>query len=215
MRAHRAAKKIIKRRSRTLTLDEFGHLLTAVPERHVLLVLTAVETRTRWGELIALRPRHADFLRHGDDRGDDRGAVEAKLPSGERMIVKPYPKDNEPRTFGVRPDRLDDVAEHIRRARHLPRRAAVQHRRRYADLAQHVPYPRVATSTPCRASPDPAVSAPAKQGSSVLAQGGSGSRSRSPNRSATTESVKAFDDVRSAMHRSQSDQSTAPTQRRV
>lgn len=63
MRAHRAAKKIIKRRSRTLTPDEFGHLLTAVPERHVLLVLTAIETRTRWGELIALRPRHVDFLR--------------------------------------------------------------------------------------------------------------------------------------------------------
>jgi hypothetical protein len=30
------------------------------------------------------------------------------------MIVKPYPKDIEPRTFGVRPEWVADVAEHIR-----------------------------------------------------------------------------------------------------
>ena len=30
------------------------------------------------------------------------------------MIIKPYPKDNESRTFGVRPAWLDEVAEHIR-----------------------------------------------------------------------------------------------------
>ena len=27
--------------------------------------------------------------------------------------MKPYPKDNEPRTFGVRQEWLDDVAEHV------------------------------------------------------------------------------------------------------
>ena len=30
------------------------------------------------------------------------------------MIIKPYPKDDEPRTFGVRPAWLKEVAEHIR-----------------------------------------------------------------------------------------------------
>ena len=30
------------------------------------------------------------------------------------MIIKPYPKDNESRTFGVRPAWLEEVAEHIR-----------------------------------------------------------------------------------------------------
>jgi site-specific recombinase XerD len=30
------------------------------------------------------------------------------------MIIKPYPKDDEPRTFGVRSAWLDKVAEHIR-----------------------------------------------------------------------------------------------------
>ena len=34
--------------------------------------------------------------------------------TGERMIIKPYPKDDEPRTFGVRPGWLEEVAEHIR-----------------------------------------------------------------------------------------------------
>ena len=34
--------------------------------------------------------------------------------TGERMIIKPYPKDDESRTFGVRSAWLDEVAEHIR-----------------------------------------------------------------------------------------------------
>ena len=33
------------------------------PSRYVALVLTDIETGLRWGELIALRPRHIDFLR--------------------------------------------------------------------------------------------------------------------------------------------------------
>jgi hypothetical protein len=35
-------------------------------------------------------------------------------PTGERHVVKLYPTDNEPRTFGVRGDWLDAVAEHIK-----------------------------------------------------------------------------------------------------
>ncbi len=30
------------------------------------------------------------------------------------MVVKPYPEDNEPRTFGVRPQWLDAMAEHMK-----------------------------------------------------------------------------------------------------
>jgi hypothetical protein len=36
-------------------------------------------------------------------------------PMGERMIVKPYPKDNEAQTFGVREQWLDAIAQHISR----------------------------------------------------------------------------------------------------
>jgi site-specific recombinase XerD len=35
-------------------------------------------------------------------------------PTGERFVAKPYPKDNEPRTFAIRQDWLDAVAEHIK-----------------------------------------------------------------------------------------------------
>ena len=113
--AHTELPKIIKRKTRTLTPDEFGRLIAAVPESHRLMVSTVIETGLRWGELIALRPRHIDFLRRTLTVEETIVEVSSKnSPTGERMIVKPYPKDNEPRTFGVRPGWLDEVAEHIR-----------------------------------------------------------------------------------------------------
>ena len=113
--AHTELPKIIKRKTRTLTPDEFGRLIAAVPESHRLMVSTVIETGLRWGELIAIRPRHIDFLRRTLTVEETIIEVSRKnSPTGERMIVKPYPKDNEPRTFGVRPGWLDEVAEHIR-----------------------------------------------------------------------------------------------------
>ncbi len=38
-------------------------------------------------------------------------------PTGLRYLLKPYPKDNEPPTFGVRQAWLDAVAQHIQNAR--------------------------------------------------------------------------------------------------
>ena len=113
--AHTELPKIIVRRTRTLTPDEFARLITAIPERHRLLVATAIETGMRWGELIALRPRHIDFLRRTVTVEETIVEVSKKHSgTGERMIIKPYPKDDESRTFGVRSAWLDEVAEHIR-----------------------------------------------------------------------------------------------------
>lgn len=78
------------------------------------MVETAINTGLRWGELIALKPRHLDL----DTR---RLTVEETIvevsrknsPTGQRMLTKPYPKDNEPRTFGV-DDWLDAAAQHIK-----------------------------------------------------------------------------------------------------
>ena len=79
------------------------------------MVSTVIETGLRWGELIALRPRHIDFLRRTLTVEETIVEVPKKIsPTGDRMIFKPYPKDNEPRTFGVRPGWLEEVAEHIR-----------------------------------------------------------------------------------------------------
>ena len=106
--------KVIARRSRTLTAGEFNRLLTAVPDRHRLMVETAIETGMRWGELIALRPRHIDFLRRSITVEETIVEVSKKhSPTGERMIHKPYPKDDEPRTFGVREQWIEQVSAHI------------------------------------------------------------------------------------------------------
>ena len=79
------------------------------------MVETAIETGMRWGELIALRPRHIDFLRRSVTVEETIVEVSKKhSPTGERYIVKPYPKDNEPRTFGVGQEWLDDVAKHMK-----------------------------------------------------------------------------------------------------
>jgi integrase len=107
--------KIVTKKTRTLTPDEFDVLITAVPDRYRLMVETAIETGMRWGELIALKPRHVDFLRRTITVEDTIVEVSRKhSPTGERYVAKPYPKDNEPRTFAVRQDWLDAVAEHMR-----------------------------------------------------------------------------------------------------
>lgn len=78
------------------------------------MVETAIETGMRWGELIALRPRHINFLRKTVTVEETIVEVSRKhSPTGERYVLKPYPKDNEPRTFGVDDDWLAKVALHI------------------------------------------------------------------------------------------------------
>src|SRR3954447_12834833 len=112
---HTELPKIVTKKSRTLTPDEFDVLITAVPDRYRLMVLTAIETGMRWGELIALKPRHVDFLRRTISVEETIVEVSRKhSPTGERYVAKPYPKDNEPRTFAVRQDWLEAVAEHMR-----------------------------------------------------------------------------------------------------
>ena len=75
----------------------------------------AIETGMRWGELIALKPLHIDFLRKTITVQDTIIEVSKKhSPTGARYVAKPYPKDNEPRTFAVRQGWLDALDEHIR-----------------------------------------------------------------------------------------------------
>ncbi|GAA0603734.1 tyrosine-type recombinase/integrase [Sporichthya brevicatena] len=107
--------KVVARRMPTVTPEEFEHLLSAVPARWQPLVLTAIETGLRWGELVALRPRHLDFLRRTLTVEETIVEVSKKTsPTGERMIVKPYPKDDEPRTIRVSQDLLDVLAARIK-----------------------------------------------------------------------------------------------------
>ena len=52
--------KVVTTQTRTLTPDEYAALLTQIPPRFTAMVMTAIETGLRWGELVALRPRHID-----------------------------------------------------------------------------------------------------------------------------------------------------------
>lgn len=106
--------KVVTRKARTLTPEEFSAVLAEIPPRFTALVLTAIETGLRWGELVALRPRHIDFLRRTILVQETIVEVSRKdSPTGERMIVKPYPKDDEPRTLRVSQSLLDALAVRI------------------------------------------------------------------------------------------------------
>lgn len=106
--------KVVPRKTRTLTPEEFRRLLAEIPDRYKTLVRTEIETGLRWGELIALRPRHIDFLRKKITVEETIVEVSKKhSPTGERMIVKLYPKDDEPRTIGIRQGLIDELAARI------------------------------------------------------------------------------------------------------
>ena len=107
--------KVVKKPRRILTPEEFHTLLAHIPERWLPLVLTDIETGLRWGELVALRPRHIDWAHRTITVSETIVEVSRKhSPTGERLIVKPYPKDNEPRVLSVTDDLLTVLAGRIR-----------------------------------------------------------------------------------------------------
>ena len=106
--------KVVPAKIHILTPDEFDRLLAEIPTKYRVLVLTAIETGLRWGELIALRPRHVDFLRRCLTVEETIVEVSKRhSPTGERMIVKPYPKDDEARTIRISPALVEALAARI------------------------------------------------------------------------------------------------------
>ena len=106
--------KVVKKKRRIVTPDEFETLLAHLPERHQLMLVTEIETGLRWGELVALRPRHVDFLRRSITVEETIVEISKKIsPTGERMLVKPYPKDDEARTLTVSQELVDLMAQRM------------------------------------------------------------------------------------------------------
>jgi len=144
--AHTELPKVIKKKARTLTPEEYISILTALPAQHRLMVETAINTGPRWGELIALKPRHLDLIER--TLTVEETVVEVSIknsPTGARMLTKPYPKDNEPRTMAVPADLVDQLADWITSRRLDPDRSAVLDPRAHPDLTEHLPHPRRAT----------------------------------------------------------------------
>ena len=108
--------KIVRRQSQTLTPEEYARLYTAMPERYQDFVQTCIETGLRWGELAGLRPRHIDFLRRTVSIEETIVEISKRhSPTGERNVVKPYPKNDKPRVIGLRQGLLDRLAARIQR----------------------------------------------------------------------------------------------------
>ena len=112
--AHTELPKVVKKKARTLTPEEYVAILSALPAQHRLMVETAVNTGLRWGELIALKPRHLDLGKRTLSVEETLVEVSIKnSPTGQRMLTKAYPKDNETRTMGLPVDLVDQLADWI------------------------------------------------------------------------------------------------------
>ena len=119
--AHTELPKRVKKKTRTLTPEEYAAILAALPQQHQLMVETDINTGLRWGELIALKPRHLD-LETGDLTVEET-IVEISLkssPTGKRMLTKPYPRDKEPRTMALPPELVAQLADWISQRRPKP-----------------------------------------------------------------------------------------------
>lgn len=108
--------KVIARRSRILTPAEYERLLAEIPERYRLLVIVDIETGLRLRELIALRPRHLDPVNRAITVEQTIVEVSKRhSPTGERMIVKEYPKDDGPRTLRISDSLVRAITDHVER----------------------------------------------------------------------------------------------------
>ena len=78
------------------------------------MVLLAIETGLRWGELIALRSVDVDFTARAVRV--ERTVVEVSRknsPTGKRTFIKNYPKDDEPRVVQIENATCRQLREHM------------------------------------------------------------------------------------------------------
>ena len=112
--AHTELPKVITKAKRIITTDEFDAILAAVPTRHQMMVLLAIETGLRWGELIALRPVDIDFPTRTINVRRTIGEVSRKhSPTGQRFFIKEYPKSDEPRLVQIQQETCVLLREHM------------------------------------------------------------------------------------------------------
>jgi integrase len=100
---------------RILTPDEIARLLLALPNDPArLLVETAIGSGLRWGELIELRPH--DLHTASGILTVTRAVVELHPddhPTGDRFLIKPYPKSKRSRRFRLDPTLIAAIRAHI------------------------------------------------------------------------------------------------------
>ena len=108
--AHTELPKVIRRKARTLTPAEYEAILAALPAQHRLMVDAAINTGLRWGELIALKPRHVDLA--AGKLTVEETIVEISIknsPTGSRMLDQALPQGQRTPHHGP-PGRADHPA---------------------------------------------------------------------------------------------------------
>ena len=112
--AHTELPKKVKKKARTLTPDEYDAILAALPAQHRLMVETAINTGLRWGELIALKPRHLDLEHREADRGGDhRRGLHQELPHRPADAHQALPQGQRTPHHGPPADLVAQLAAHI------------------------------------------------------------------------------------------------------
>ena len=112
---HTALPKVIRTPKQIITAAQFDAILATIPVRYRTMVLLAIETGLRWGELIALRPCDIDFKTHTVHvRRTIVEVAKKHSPTGERCFVKDYPKDDEQRHLQIDPATCRQLREHIK-----------------------------------------------------------------------------------------------------
>jgi integrase len=110
--AHTALPKFVRSPKKAITPEQFDTLLAEIPPRYRVMVLVAIETGLRWGELAALRPIDVD-LETGEVQVR-RVVLEVpkKITGLDRgWSIRDYPKDNEHRTIRVGADLCREIRE--------------------------------------------------------------------------------------------------------
>lgn len=111
---HTELPKVVSQPKRIITVEQFDAILIHVPARYRTMVLLAIETGLRWGELVALRPCDIDFK--AGTVIVRRVLVEVakkNSPTGERCFVKNYPKDDEQRSVSIDKATCKLLREHM------------------------------------------------------------------------------------------------------
>jgi integrase len=112
--SHTALPKVITKPKQIITAEQFEAILANIPARYRTLVLLAIETGLRWGEIIALRPCDIDLKTCKVTVRRTIGEVAKKhSPTGERCYVKDYPKNDEQRQLQIDPATVTLLREHI------------------------------------------------------------------------------------------------------
>jgi integrase len=112
--AHTELPRVIRKPKQIITADQFEAIMTNIPARYRMLVLLAIESGMRWGELVALRPVDISFSTSTVLVRRTIVEVARKYsPTGKRCFVKDYPKDREQRDIQIDRATCTQLREHM------------------------------------------------------------------------------------------------------